>query len=325
VLHSVARKLVDSCRGYRLFLDLVHLETFRPGLRAQSGVHPWQYLFDAIQNQPLLFPEHAPEVVPVTGLSRSQDYRQATIEIARASERLCVRLTRRDIQAKQLRDQLLRVTDAAGLHPPNVDIVVDLAILPRTDKPIRFLEHNFSSLNRWRSLTILAGSFPKDLRDFKPVGRHNRPREEWLYFDEQVLQSSDLGQVVAYGDYTIQHPIYSEPLRHPNPSASIRYAIDDSWIVMKGEALNKENGPGAKQWPAQAKVLTSFVDEFLGPQHCDGCRYISAMAQGTNGTGDCRSWIEAGINHAITVAARQARERIRKRKKRARPRTARDD
>jgi hypothetical protein len=273
-------------------------------------MHPLRFVFDAIWTDRLLFPEQAPQVVPVTGLTRSQAYRTAAVDVARSGRRLCVRLTRLDVQNRNLTDDLLKLLESAALEPQGVDIVIDLEILPRNDQALRFAERNLPMLRQWRSLTVLAGTFPKDLRHIKPVGRHDLPRAEWHYFNEHVLQNSELSEYASFGDYPIQHPVYSEPPVPCYPTASIRYTLADSWIVMKGEMLRKKGGPGAKQWPAQAKVLTSFHREYCGPEHCDGCRYISSMAHSTNGTGDCTSWLGATLNHAMTIGAQQAKERL---------------
>jgi len=134
---------------------------------------------------------------------------------------------------------LLMAADAARLDPQDIDLVIDLEILPRNDQPIRFAERNLPMIDRWRSLTVLAGTFPKDLTRFKPVGRHDLPYEEWHYFNEHVLQNSDLAEYASFGDFTIQHPVYTEPPKPCHPSASIRYALHDSCIIMKGESLTK--------------------------------------------------------------------------------------
>ena len=322
LLTGIARSIVDSCKDYRLFLDLLHLDRHRPGLSCRKGVHPLRSVFDAIWGDQLLFPEQAPEVVPVTGLSRSPAYRKAAVDVARSGRRLCVRLTRLDVQNKKLTDDLLKLVDAAALEPQDVDIVIDLEILPRNDQSIKFAERNVPVLGQWRSLTVLADTFPKDLRDFKPVGRHNLPRAEWQFFDEHVLQNSDLGEFASFGDYTIQHPVYSEPPKKCRPSASLRYALDDSWIIMKGEMIAKKGGPGAKQWRAQAKVLSSFKGEYRGPDHCLGCQYISGMANSTDRTGDSTSWLAATINHAMTIGAQQAKERLGTKQRRKTSRSA---
>lgn len=324
LLSQTARGIVDSCRGYRLYLDLIHLDRLRPGLSCRKFVHPLQFLFNTIWSDRLLFPDQAPEVVPVTGFSRSQAYKHAAISVARSGRRLCVRLTHLDIRSGKLTYNLLKLVDAAQLEPQDVDIVIELEILPHNDQPIRATEQNLPVLNQWRSLTVLAGTFPKDLQGFKPVGRHDLARAEWHYFDEHVLHDSELSAFASFGDYPIQHPVYSEPPKPCFPTASIRYTLEDSWIIMKGEMLSKKDDPGARQWPAQAKVLSSFDGEFCGQDHCSGCRFISSLANSKNATGNCTEWLAATFNHAMTIGAQQVKNRLSSRKRRRTRQTTND-
>jgi hypothetical protein len=315
LLRKLANNIIDTCRGHQVFIDLTHLERFRPSLKCIGGLHPLLYLFHRIENERLLFPDQSPRCIPVTGIRRSREYISAATTIAGLSHRLCVRLSRQDIQEKSSADKLLSLLDKSKLEAQDVDIVVDLEVLPRSDKSLRFLEANLPLINQWRTITIVSGTFPRDLQSFKGVRRHDHVRAEWQYFVEHVLQDSGLAQVALYGDYTVQHPIYREPPSNCNPSASIRYATSDSVIVMKGEALKRKDGPGAKQWPAQARVLSSFDEDFFGPGHCAGCAYIASMATGRSGTGDCTSWLTAAINHAMSLSVQQVNERIESRKK----------
>jgi hypothetical protein len=309
-LRTTALSIVDTCRGHQVFVDLKHLEKYRPNLRCSGGIQPLEYLFKCIENERLLFPDQLPICIPVTGVQRSRAYQQASISIARSVHRLCVRLSRQEIQEKKLADSLFSLLDGAKLHAQEVDVIVDFGILPRSKTPLRFLETNLPLINQWRTLTFIAGTFPLDLQGFKPVGRHTHPREEWHYFVEHILQDSAFSERALYGDYTVQHPEYREPPSNCNPSASIRYSTSDSVIVMKGESLKKKDGPGSRQWPAQARVLSSFTNEFFGPKHCSGCDYIASMASGGGGTGDCTTWLTAAINHSMSLAVQQVTERF---------------
>src|SRR5258705_13897914 len=87
------------------------------------------------------------------------------------------------------------------------------------------------SNERWRTVTLLGGSFPPDLTGFK-VGQHENPREEWRRWKKQITAGHGIARLPAYGDYTIQHPMNQEPIEGANPSESIRYASDNYWVIM---------------------------------------------------------------------------------------------
>ena len=305
LLTETADRVNECCRGYSTFVDLIHLEQNRPRLRCRNGVHPLEFLFSAIRHRGFLFVDHSPSVVPVTGLHRSEAFQNAVqTVVVNGNHRLCIRLTRDEIQDQQVGIQLLELLRKFQLEPTDVDLIVDLKSVPRTGLPIEFLMQNVPNISRWRSLTILVGAFPKDLQEIREVGRHDLGRNDWFYFREYV-SGSGLDRIASFGDYTIQHPVYSEPPENCNPSASIRYATDDTWIIMRGEGIRNPDGPGAKQWRAQAQVLTSF-DEFHGPEFSFGCRYIAEATLPSNGLGNPESWLAATINQHMTVSALQA-------------------
>jgi len=265
-------------------------------------LHPLRYLFEGLGSQRELFQELKQEFVPVTSFSRSHPYKEASLAIAKKTGRICIRIKKSELESYKVGQEISKIALATNLDPQEIDLVIDLEILRQKeiDSSISLIERSLPDFRKWRSLTILSGSFPKDLQRFKTVGRYDVSREEWHFFDEQVLQSSSLAEVACFGDYTIQHPIYEEPPKGCNPSASIRYAVSDSWIIMKGEGVRKKGGPGYKQYNAQAQVLSS-LDEYHGSHFSYGCQYVAEKALNRTLTGSCQSWLAAMINHHMTV------------------------
>lgn len=310
-LATIAEQLLECCRGYSVFLDLAHLDSKRPRLICRNRIHPLTFLFTQLKTRRCLFEEHGPTVIPVIGLARSPAYRNATREVVRTgNQRLAVRLSRSEIQDSQMGLRLEELLRQFNLEPEDVDVIVDVKMLPRTTGSVGMIEHNLPLLSHWRSITVLLGAFPKDLQGFKNIGRHDLPRSDWLLFREHVCQSSGLAGIAAFGDYTIQHPIYCEPPDNCNPSASIRYATDDGWIIMRGEGIRNKGGPGAKQWRAQAQVMTK-LDEFHGVAFSYGCRYIAEAALPSNSPGNPETWLGAMSNHHMTVVGSQIRKVLR--------------
>ena len=128
--------------------------------------------------------------------------------------------------------------------------------------------------------------------------------DDWLFWHDQVLALPPGTRRPTFGDYTIQHPIYKEPLENPNPSASIRYTHSEYWVIMRGERLYHKGRPGHAQYPAEAQLLCD-MDEFRGADFSRGDRYIQETSQQPESPGTPRTWLCAGINHHMTYATRQ--------------------
>ena len=113
----------------------------------------------------------------------------------------------------------------------------------------------------------------------------------------------------SYGDYVVAHPKFEEPGPGLNPSASIRYAADGHWVIMRGEGIRNDDGPGLSQYPTNATLLCDRP-EFRGGDFSSGDRYIEKMAEeiaknGGGRTGNLKTWLQAGINHHLTLTVQQ--------------------
>jgi hypothetical protein len=73
---------------------------------------------------------------------------------------------------------------------------------------------------------------------------------------------------------------------------------------MKGEPLRNEDGPKFAQYPASATLLRES-EEFYGPEFSYGDMYISRISIDGALTGSPTTWLQAGINHHLTVVSRQ--------------------
>jgi hypothetical protein len=188
------------------------------------------------------------------------------------------------------------------LEPEQVDLIIDRRLVHGTTVPFSEFIDKVPALNKWRTVTLLGGSFPKDLRGFSP-GRHEHPRLEWsLWLDD--WSDTTIGRCPDFGDYTIRYAFFDAPPRNPNTSASIRYASQAYWVVMRGEGVLNEGSAGFAQWPANAAILVE-QPEFCGADFSEGDRYIAERAMSPEPTGTARTWLQAGINHHVTLVANQ--------------------
>jgi hypothetical protein len=148
-------------------------------------------------------------------------------------------------------------------------------------------------------LTFLSGAFPPDLSELKKNDVYLLPRFDWLNY----CRYAKAGGSGAYGDYTIQHPVWEEREgKGLNFSASIRYTGLADWVIARGESVRSD--AGFSQYLANAQILT-FHSEFRGDSFSGGDKYIAEMSRQTRHTGGAKEWLTAGINHHIALVLYQ--------------------
>jgi hypothetical protein len=122
-------------------------------------------------------------------------------------------------------------------------------------------------------------------------------RSEWLLYKRLVegLSSKKI-RVPTFGDYGINHPdVLSLDMRFVKPSATIRYTIDDKWLIVKG--LNvRDHEYGQYRGHCRSVMASSH---FSGKNFSQGDKYISDCADGLASTGNLSTWREVGTNHHL--------------------------
>jgi hypothetical protein len=278
-----------------LFIDFFLID---PLFKAPEGKHPLCLLFEIAKALHL-------SLIPVTGLNRSDDYQRAVGRVIATDPRgVCIRLSEADLRNPALDKALRRLMSKLKVEPYQVDILVDFGMMGAENMKLSEICNRLPSLSLWRTFTVACGSFPKDLTALEKNLQHELPRRDWLYWFNQIKDGPVLPRRPSFGDYTIQHPVYSEPPKGGNPSASIRYTADNYWVIMRGEGLRNEGGPGFAQYWANASLLSGRT-EFKGPEFSKGDEYIYNVGQQTKKTGNPRTWLFAGINHHLALVTYQ--------------------
>jgi hypothetical protein len=277
-----------------LFVDLWHLE---PNPALGNGLHPFVYLAQEARARGV-------SIVPVAGLNRPPDYQVAVASVV-ATHGLgaCLRLHATDLARPTLEKDLEGLLAHLSLSRGEVDLVIDFEYVHGACPDWSGRLATIPEASNWRTTTLLSGAFPLDLTGFK-VGEHCLPRLDWQAWCRFISARSGLPRLPAYGDYTTQHAYYREPPANANVSASIRYAADDHWVIMRGEGLRNENGPGYAQYRSNAQLLCARP-EFRGRNFSYGDRYIFEMSLQTQQTGSPETWLRAGINHHLALVSRQ--------------------
>lgn len=247
------------------------------------------------------------QLIPVTGLDRSESYQQAVRAGAAVTGKVCLRLEPKQLEREGLTDRLATLVRHLSVNRGQVYLVIDFGYLPANDRRFpndaaRFMS-KFPNWSEWGSIALVGGAFPLNLTEFSP-GQHLHPRRDWIAWKQFVSQLADDARWPAYGDYGTLHPVFSPPPRWANFSASIRYTSDDDWVVMRGEGVFSPDSAGFEQWPANAMLLCER-GEFCGGDFSYGDSYIAEIARNQEPTGNAETWLRAGLNHHLTFAARQ--------------------
>lgn len=276
------------------FIDFELLERL---LVYPSGSHPAKMVCDAAIEEKM-------PMVMVTGLNRSTQYDFIVRQYTQKTKKgICLRLTANDLKDSSLNSKISSILSSFDLSYSYVDLIIDLKLIHQNELNLREIIEVLPKINSWRTFTIINGAFPRDLSDFEKNQQHEIVRSDWEYWIRQIQQSG-ISRIPSFGDYTIQHPIYYDPVPGANPSASIRYTAKDYWLIMRGEALKGDNSPGFSQYWGQASLLYNHQD-YCGKDFSYGDEYISIIGNQYQETGNPRTWLTAGINHHLVYTTKQ--------------------
>ncbi len=239
------------------------------------------------------------------GLYHDSKFQVAAREVINIHKRgVAIRLFYGDLGKDTSHDGIDSLLHVLEVTYSEADLFVDCGVVGDTPADYDWLSSRVPRLHDWRRFIALGGSFPPNL-DGLVVGARALPRYDWLHWHAwAVAPKPRTARMPDFSDYTIQHAVFDEPPQGANPSASIRYTADTYWLVMRGEALRNKKNAGNRQYYGNAQLLSEH-DQFKGPTYSFGDRYIWDAANRRGGPGTPTTWLAAGINHHITIAANQ--------------------
>lgn len=243
--------------------------------------------------------------IPVTGIARDDAYQSAVRTVLSThNQGACLRLTLEDIKSPTLAEDIKTLLSHLQLPPESVDLIVDFKTIDCSAPTFRTLCKLIPSINGWRNFVLTGGAFPEDLSGLQRNNIHRIERIEWKSWRDQTTKIRSVPRIPTYSDYTIQHALYSKRKGQARYSASIRYTAEDYWLIMRGEDVFREDGPGFDQWPAQA-ILLCGSPEYCTESFSEGDKYIRQMSLQRQKTGNMVTWLGAGFNHHMTFVVRQ--------------------
>lgn len=299
-LPEVTKSMLGACGQNPTFIDVHLLDS---DIRASSFK---QILSSA--NELGLFAIPATYIIPVTSTSSDMATREIAVNYSKSSGHgLCIRIDKSHL-TEDLSSHIADFVKSNNIRSEDVDLLIDLRVIEQDTNAsdIATKLKQLPDLQKWRSLIISGGVFPKDLTDFTAGEVHALDRLDWKLWNDIKTQ---LPRTPLFSDYTIQHPFYEYVAAIG--SASVRYTADGQWWIFRGKIpglinrRTKEKGPGREQYIGHARTLIKR-DFYKNSDFSFGDAEIDRIAaDGNSKPGSPTTWLTIGINHHITLAARQ--------------------
>lgn len=291
-LEKFAARLKQKWGERYAFLDAGLIE---PADRMIGGVHPLTWIGNEVRAE-------NSNIIPVTALDRDAHYQAAVRQLNLIDQNgAAIRCSLEDAADPDFDLNIESCLEAINAGIDSVDIVIDLG--SPNFEPIDVLAQalasvllNNSTCTHARSLTLIATAFPSSMAEVKqPVQIFSR--KEWILYRQLITALPDEFRQVNFGDYAIAAPeIPQGDMRLLKPSATVRYTVDDGWVIVKGKNV-RDNG--FSQYTNCCAAVAN-ANGFLGPSFSAGSKYIEDCRNGAVSTGNLATWRWVGTNHHIT-------------------------
>lgn len=304
VLPNLTQDLHNSCGQNPTFIDVHLLDN---DIRASSLE---QILSSSLKLD--LFSVPVTYIIPVTSASVADMKTRATaVNYAKTSGHgLCIRIDKSHLEDVGIASHILNFLAENKLDIENTDLLVDLRVVDQSTDMISIAQQlaTLPDLKKWRSFIVSGGVFPKDLTNFTAGEVHSLGRFDWKLWNA-LRKTGQLSRLPLFSDYTIQHPFYEYVAAIG--SASVRYTDNNEWWIFRGKIpgyinrKTKEKGPGREQYIGHAQTLVNR-DFYKKKDFSFGDSEIARIAApGNTKPGSPTTWLTIGINHHITLVARQ--------------------
>ena len=257
-------------------------------------------------------------IIPVLNLNDDAEFRKAIVALSKQfSAGLCLRITSSDLEvSEELNKKLDVFLKDFGLLRKKIDLLVDVKEIKEDGGVyLRFIKasQKIKALSEWRNFIFASGAFPSSLMSCKVDKETLLPRLDWLNWTK-YSKSKEIIRNPLFADYAIRNPIFNNATQYYNSTPSIKYTLENDWLIMKGKLRKYED------YLANAKLLVEDTDYFYGSGLCWGDQNIAQKAQYFHkyiadrkmnlieegeGAGRNTDWIAWGISHHLTMVIRQ--------------------
>ena len=136
----------------------------------------------------------------------------------------------------------------------------------------------------WRTFTVSACAFPLSMRGVERHSHQLVERADWIAWRDNLHgRRGDLARLPSFSDCAIQHLRGVEGFdpRTMQVSASIRYAREQDWLLIKGESTRDPGCPAFNFQELATRLVYGHLKHcFSGPDHCSGCQSMKEAADG---------------------------------------------
>lgn len=296
---QIAHELFTYWGQEKVFIDVQNLKNYD-----FLGLHPFSFFVTRADALGL-------HIVPVVGIDasiRGEGFQRLAFEVGTKNHTgVCLRISADTVLGKSFISSLNGFLNSYGLPPTKIDLVTDRGFIDDNSPGIDSFYTRLPYLDQWRSVTILGGNFPPNLMDYKP-GAWELKRLGWTSWKAYVTKNTGvIASLPNFGDFGIQHYKYIDPGKNSNPSASVRYASDDYWLILRGRSIKKYGG---QQFIAHAQLLCER-SEFSGRSFSIGDTYAydkskqMSLPLGKRLPGGLKEWLFAATNHHLDKTVNQ--------------------
>jgi hypothetical protein len=246
-------------------------------------------------------------LIPVLNLSDSAEIKTGIRRaIKKYGRGACLRIVSSDLEdTNNLNNELDTILKYLDTNWGNIDLLVDIKEKGEHYPKYFNLSQNIRDLKKCRNFIFACGAFPEDLSECKVDEEKLIPRIEWIgWLDSRNKQTK---RDSTFADYAVRSPIYNESLQFYPATSSIKYTLENDWLILKGKV--QQYGI----YLASAALLVKDV-RFYGEKFSSGDKFTAEKARHFNtyiknpevkGTGNTEMWLKAFINHHLTVTALQ--------------------
>ncbi|MFA5729683.1 MAG: hypothetical protein WC938_00425 [Candidatus Paceibacterota bacterium] len=253
------------------------------------------------------------KIIPVLNLNDDKEIKKTIcLLFEKYKQGICLRIMPSDlVDVEELNVKIKTFLSDYRLHRENIDLLIDIKDKESEKEGSQYLQflaksQKIEHLTEWRNFIFASGSFPEDLSGCRLDEPKFLPRlgwKNWLH-----VKSQKIVRTPNFADYTIRNPIFKDYLQYYSSTTSIKYTVNDDWLIMKGKV--REYG----LYLVNAKLLVEDTSYFYGENFSWGDKNIAQKAKHyyqyrknplIKGTGRAEDWIAWGINHHLMLVINQ--------------------
>jgi len=297
-LEPFARRVKQKWGKRACFVDM---RLVGPQDRMVDGQHPAEFVFNDLRSKKAI-------ATPVINLTADAEFERVIKDVAATDGRgLCIRVSIVEAAGGDFRVSIDDILDRIGVSADHCDLILDVGA--PSFEPIEgftgMLEGivgRIPHLNHWQSFGLIGTSFPPSMSPV-PFGLSIIPRHEWQVFKMLAPRLGEAGlRIPNFGDYGINHPdVLVLDMRHVKPFPSLRYTIEDNWLIAKGKKNTRDHGLGEYVGLCQSVIGSQWYE---GPDFSLGDKYINDCGQASESTGNLTTWRWVGTNHHMEKVVR---------------------